>query len=374
LNIISLQERVKNLFNTHKSKIYENVEFFDLKRLEEKIESNNIDEYKNVGLVIAVVLNDLKLIDYFISCGADVNTKSVVEFNQYDNCISSILCFAIHLQRSDAAISLIRKGANVNGIIEPRDSGFTSRSSYRPIFLASLYITEINVIEELLKYGANPNEYDIESRKDKVTVLMNVVSKNCIGLDHYKVKVIELLAKYGADLNKVDHCGKTALHYSFSPDCVATLIRLGANLDQVDNKGDTPLMLAIKELNYQKVEILLKAGANIKIKNSDGYTPESIYTNYPMRKIIIDSKQKKLDINFHRAKFEKIRKNSLNDKNLSPEERQLIIKDAAKRALRELNFIKTMISGNETLNNSINQVSKLSKEIDNSTSTLKLKF
>lgn len=308
-------DRVKKMFWNEKihSIMFRRLAFNDFERIEKVIKKNSIDEHINMGLIMAVASNDTESINEFISAGADVDTKATVEFNQYDNCISSVLCLAIFLSNADAAISLIRHGANVHGIVEPKDRGiWASRSSYRPIFLASLYTLQPRVIEELLKHGANPNEYDIPTRKDRNTVLMNMV-QHILAYD-FHLKVIELLEKHGADLNMKNHNGHTALHLA-NPAATNVLIKLGAKLDEVDNKGCTPLMLAVENKQHEKAEILLKGAADAKRVKS------IFYSDYAMRFIFKSFEEKKPPIEFQRKKFEEIMSSKKNNNNIAPEEK-----------------------------------------------------
>ena len=51
------------------------------------------------------------------------------------------------------------------------------------------------------------------------------------------------------------------------------LIQNGAKLDAKDNKGQTPLHLAVLEMNLSRIEMLARYGASLKIRNRDGFTP-----------------------------------------------------------------------------------------------------
>jgi len=57
------------------------------------------------------------------------------------------------------------------------------------------------------------------------------------------------------------------------PEIVELLIKKGAALELKDDEGDTALVYAVIGGSSAIIEDLLNAGANINVKNNDGYTP-----------------------------------------------------------------------------------------------------
>jgi len=80
-----------------------------------------------------------------------------------------------------------------------------------------------------------------------------------------------------SDINFSDETGKTALITASSRGSIHLVNRLievggeyGLNLDAQDNEGDTALLCAIDGRCEECVEILIRSGANLDIKNENG--------------------------------------------------------------------------------------------------------
>ena len=88
-------------------------------------------------------------------------------------------------------------------------------------------------------------------------------------------RLLESLIKSGADVNEKDDDGQVALISaagSGHSDCVKSLLEAGANVNIEDNEGDSALHLAADNGHLQCLDLLIKAGANVntnKKKNSE---------------------------------------------------------------------------------------------------------
>jgi uncharacterized protein len=113
------------------------------------------------------------------------------------------------------------------------------------------------------------------------TPLFYAVEKDDIHRMHF------LLAN-GANVNIGDHHGETPLHvaaHSFRLGAASLLIAAGARVDAQDGQGNTPLFRAVFESKGrgEMIRLLLSAGADKKITNHYGMSPEKLamsITNY----------------------------------------------------------------------------------------------
>lgn len=88
------------------------------------------------------------------------------------------------------------------------------------------------------------NGADVNKESVLGTPLMNAVTNK------WNVEIINLLIKYGADVNKKDKNGRTALFYAFlsgNDEIVTQLIQYGADTDIKDNNGQT--YLEVEKIN-----------------------------------------------------------------------------------------------------------------------------
>ena len=93
------------------------------------------------------------------------------------------------------------------------------------------------------------------------------------------LEIVKYLINHGADLNVKNSAGYTALHkasYSGHGDVVKYLISKGAEIDIKDAEGKTPLLISVDfyQIDHlrttETIELLLKNGANPKIKDNSG--------------------------------------------------------------------------------------------------------
>lgn len=93
--------------------------------------------------------------------------------------------------------------------------------------------------------------------------------------------VVARLLDLGADPDLMDPHGTTALHLAAvtgDDGVVEILINAGAIVDKLDNKDRTPLWYATAHHLPEStvVEVLLRAGANPKLRDHNGVSPEDM--------------------------------------------------------------------------------------------------
>ena len=131
---------------------------------------------------------------------------------------------------------------------------------------------ELETVEKYIKNGGN---IDVMSWKEQSMLI--------IAADHSKYTIVGLLLKNGASINGADMQGNNLLH--FLSKTVATkesiavmqnVIDQGAKINHQNQDQRTPLHFAVEHKNIDAVKLLIKAGANINVK--DHHYNEPIYT------------------------------------------------------------------------------------------------
>jgi tankyrase len=115
-------------------------------------------------------------------------------------------------------------------------------------------------------------------------------------------KIIAALMKAGADVHETDKNGVTPLHHAVrfrSPAAVEFLLEHGANVNQVCKRsGSTPLHRAVtstgapgtsgkQEEAKEIIKLLLKFGADPKLKNKAGKTPADYVRDADLKKLLL---------------------------------------------------------------------------------------
>ena len=143
------------------------------------------------------------------------------------------------------------------------------------------------VSPNLLVKGGNPLTVYAVKEKSKQT-LDYLIELKGVDIDHPNLsgetvlmmaslygmlpEVKLLVDKRGADINK---SGWTPLHYACTEGHLAVadyLINKGAKVNALSDSDTTPLMMAVRSGNIQLVRLLLDRGADLQIRNHQGYS------------------------------------------------------------------------------------------------------
>lgn len=135
-----------------------------------------------------------------------------------------------------------------------------------------------NIVEQVLKAGANPN---YGGGGDIILYPLE------LALASKKYEAAKVLVKNKAHANyKLPHSGMTALmtiafdsEIGRKTDVLMLLISRGAEVNDVDNKGNTPLHWAARLSNIGYVRALMGSKADKCAKNYKGQRPIDVATN-----------------------------------------------------------------------------------------------
>ena len=193
------------------------------------------------------------------------------------------LHIALRHKSRDAAIALIKLGANVNAINKNYGAART------PLEIA-IKNEIIDVIAPLIKAGANTNEAVKCAIKYKSTASITALIKQGIKIDptsnlichaaeHNATQIIPLLLDAGCEINK-DFGYGSPLHCAIekgAKETIKLLIDAGADVNAISKReGKVPLHVAVENNSSDILELLVKAGANLEIKDSKGNTPMTL--------------------------------------------------------------------------------------------------
>jgi ankyrin repeat protein len=167
----------------------------------------------------------------------------------------------------------------------------TDHDKHLLLLNCAIKFDKAEIVEDLLRRGADPNLFDYYSdHKFKTTSLHDVVrySKN--------EKIVNLLLQRGANPNLTDENGDTPLHeiaYSISRisyhsgdkcyhreempfDMLSLFIKYKANPNLKNNLGDTPLHIIAKKDRPVEYDHLVKLGGNTLLENNKGETAQQL--------------------------------------------------------------------------------------------------
>ncbi|WP_417285083.1 ankyrin repeat domain-containing protein [Comamonas sp.] len=162
---------------------------------------------------------------------------------------------ALVSDNASVMINLIFKGFDPN----------TLDSRGRPGLVSALHQDALKVFDVLLKSpGVKVN---LASRQNETALMMACIKGH--------LDLARQLIQRGADVNRE---GWTPLHYAASADTPQTLdivkllLEESAYIDAASPNGTTPLMLAAQYSSEAVVNLLLKEGADLTLRNQRGFT------------------------------------------------------------------------------------------------------
>ena len=146
----------------------------------------------------------------------------------------------------------------------------------------SVYDEKIREVRSLIARGSDVNAKD-EGYYSR-TALHVAVNEN-------NLEILRILLNAGADVNALDEEGNTPLMLldeQTSEEIVKLLVRYGTKLD-IQSKEDkrTALLNAAMEDNYKAMKILIEAGANVNLRDSDGDSALGLASDEKIEQLLI---------------------------------------------------------------------------------------
>ena len=234
-----------------------------------------VQRKKNLGLLASACLGHMDCMNIFINQGADVNCTDS-DFN--NDCRRSIkiqdtsslidgytpLIFAVALGHIKTIKLLVSKGADVNVVRNKSTAlGTAVRRATR------------TCAKYLIEAGANVN---VEDPAVKPALMYAV----CLGSSSYsQKKCVDMLIKAGSDVNACYSQTTVLLEIiRHGKHCVlntlSTVLEAGADVN-MGNKGGLSLHAALynewDSPNFEFIELLMDAGADVNLKDGNGTTP-----------------------------------------------------------------------------------------------------
>lgn len=128
----------------------------------------------------------------------------------------------------------------------------------------ALSLSKYDVAEKLIKDGADTNAVDSDGEPPIILVSSNMN----VGQNKNK-DMVELLHNHGADINSTNGQGDTALHWACvrsNTELVKFLIDKGADVNKQNNDGENALARVDGRTDHQIIKDLLEAGSDVNMQ------------------------------------------------------------------------------------------------------------
>lgn len=255
-----------------------------------KADINCKNEHGKTLIISAVELNDFNMSKFLIDKGADLNL--------IDNNGKSPLWYAVENKNYEIVNFLIDKGAKIEMPNENDKTLFNLAIKKEALEIAILLIEKnSNDSEILLKSNTlietaisckNSNKY-FDIINNAISMQKNYLSQSMLdnylwlSVKNWEIDLIKLFLTNGADINATV-AGNISILQSYDFFCIINFNLKNDELEEflsnfkidinkvVSDNGMTPLLHAVSNGDKRRVEILLKFGAILNIKNGDGNT------------------------------------------------------------------------------------------------------
>ena len=233
----------------------------------------------------------VEMVKLLIISGAKVNAQ--------DSYGHTALYYAIQSGFSAALEELLKAGASLeippgwdpvqevlNNRNHPHSRGRMLKLLMRDKDFDPFTMVDYGLPDAIREYNGNINITDSEGKSLLHRAMEKIIAReNPLNVIYYDV--IEALIENGINTNAQDREGKTAIMYAAINrinirDSIRLLITK-TNLNLLDRRGMTVLHYAAQFEDYEYIQAIMKAGANVNSVSRDGRTPLDILMTSPGR-------------------------------------------------------------------------------------------
>jgi ankyrin repeat protein len=157
--------------------------------------------------------------------------------------------------------ALVSKGVSPNTVDSKGD----------PMLILAIWDKSNNVITYLISNKST--DVDLSNKSGETPLMIASINGN--------MPVVKSLVEQRQA--QINHIGWTPLHYAASRgqmEVAEYLILKGATIDSLSQSNTTPLMMAVISGNESLIKLLLDKGANLKLRNDQGFSAIDIAIIY----------------------------------------------------------------------------------------------
>lgn len=261
--------------------------------IENGIDVNALDYVDNTPLHNSVTIQSVAVCEFLINCNANINLKNTNGQTPTHIALTmgNFEIAALLLKQSTLDLfSLSNSGKSYLTLLTSITDGHfeqikTSLETRKDDLnrLVELYCNETNDDGVSNLFHSTNNKYLLHLLIAQPHIEVNVLSSKYNDLMLHTVRGDVKLAKFfvdnGLDVNKVDVHLRTPLVEALTVnrdadvEVVKYFINVGADVNYAGWQGNTPLHVACVYFNFDSIRILLEAGADFNVRDSDGKKP-----------------------------------------------------------------------------------------------------
>ncbi|XP_034942443.1 putative ankyrin repeat protein RF_0381 [Chelonus insularis] len=222
--------------------------------LDSNVDIDAVNRDGETALHLAIQWNDDNIVKLILKKNPNIDMKNNIGDTALHKTVKRKHCHMVEL--------LLKNGANVN----------LKDGSEKTVLHLAIELDELNIIPLLLENKANANLKDASGN----TVLFLAAK-----LSKIPAEIIKYILNYTNDIDAKDDCGRTALHYAAlnTPDRILeVLLKAKADVYVKDSEGNTPLRLTVSWENrcvrdFKSMKVLVNYQADVNAVDNDMRTP-----------------------------------------------------------------------------------------------------